>query len=75
MVNFRTDLANERREIYKTANKLEDEINGIESEEEKIDENIKVDKVKILNEEGEKAIGKPKGVYVTIDIKNLKIAR
>ena len=75
MVNFRTDLANERREIYKTANKLEDEINGIESEEEKIDENIKVDKVKILNEEGETAIGKPKGVYVTIDIKNLKIAR
>ncbi len=75
MVDFRTDLANERREIYITANKLEDEINGIESEEEKIDENIKVDKVKILNEEGEKAIGKPKGVYVTIDIKNLKIAR
>ena len=39
MVDFRTDLANERREIYITANKLEDEINGIESEEEKIDEN------------------------------------
>ena len=74
MFNFRTDLAAERREIYRTANKLENEINGIESEEQQIDENIKVDRVKITNEEGEKAIGKPKGVYVTIDIKNLKIA-
>ena len=74
MFNFRTDLAAERREIYRTANELEDEINGIESEEQQINENIKVDRVKITNEEGEKAIGKPKGVYVTIDIKNLKIA-
>ena len=74
MFNFRTDLASERREIYRTANKLENEINGIESEEQQIDENIKVDRVKITNEEGEKAIGKSKGVYVTIDIKNLKIA-
>ena len=58
MFNFRTDLANERREIYRVANKLEDDINGIKSEEEKIDDNIKVDRVFIINEEGEKAIGK-----------------
>ena len=51
------------------------DINGIKSEEEKIDDNIKVDRVFIINEEGEKAIGKPKGRYVTIDIKKLKIAR
>ena len=75
MFNFRTDLANERREIYRVANKLEDDINGIKSEEEKIDDNIKVDRVFIINEEGEKAIGKPKGRYLTIDIKKLKIAR
>ena len=31
MFNFRTDLAAERREIYRTANKLENEIDGIES--------------------------------------------
>ena len=74
MFNFRTDLASERREIYRTANKLENDINGIESEEQQIDENIKVDRVKITNEEGEKAIGKPMGNYITIDIKNLKIA-
>ena len=30
--------------------------------------------VKIINEEGEKAIGKPIGTYVTVDIKNLRLA-
>ena len=30
MYNFRTDLASERRDIYKKANKLENEIDGIE---------------------------------------------
>lgn len=74
MFNFRTDLASERRELYKKANKLE-EIEGIETNQEEIDENIKVEKVKITNEDGEKAIGKPKGNYITIDIKKLKIAQ
>ena len=74
MFNFRTDLASERREIYQKANNLT-EINGIETNEESIDENIKVERVKITNEEGEKAIGKPKGNYITIDIKKLKIAQ
>jgi len=32
MYNFRTDLANERRDIYKKANQIENEIEGIESE-------------------------------------------
>lgn len=74
MLNFRTDLADERRDIYKKANQLE-EINGIETEEEKINEDMKVKKVKIVNEEGERAIGKPKGTYITIDVKNLKVAQ
>ena len=34
MYNFRTDLASERRDIYKKANKLENEIDGIESTKE-----------------------------------------
>ena len=75
MYNFRTDLASERRDIYQKANKLENEIDGIESEKEEIDENIKVERVKITNENGEKAIGKPVGNYITIDIKKLKIAQ
>ena len=74
MYNFRTDLASERKEIYQKANNLQ-KIDGIETNEEEIDKNLKVERVKITNENGEKAIGKPKGNYITIDIKNLKIAQ
>ncbi len=75
MYNFRTDLAVERRDFYKKANKLDNEIDGIESENEEVDKNLKIERVLITNENGEKAVGKPRGTYVTIDIKNLKIAR
>ena len=75
MYNFRTDLASERRDLYIKANNLEDEIDGIESQKENIDEQIKIERVIITNENGQKAIGKPKGSYITIDIKDLKHAR
>ncbi len=75
MYNFRTDLASERRDIYQKANNVEGQINGVESEQEEIDENLRVERVKITNEEGEKAIGKPVGTYVTVDIRGLKIAQ
>lgn len=71
--NFRTDLASERRDIYQKANKL-DQIDGIETTEEQINENIRVERVKITNTNGEQAIGKPMGNYITIDVKKLKIA-
>ena len=74
MYNFRTDLASERRDLYIKANNLEDEIDGIESQKENIDEQIKIERVIITNENGQKAIGKPKGSYITIDIKDLKHA-
>ena len=48
--------------------------NSIETEEEKVDEDITISRVNITNENGEQAIGKKKGTYITIDIKNLKIA-
>ena len=73
MYNFRTDMADERKDIYKKANKL-DNIPGIETFETIIDNNIKTNIVKIINSDGEKAIGKPIGTYVTVDIKNLKLA-
>ena len=73
MYNFRTDLALERRDIYQKVNKL-NEIDGIESTEEEINEKIKVSRVKITNQNGEQAIGKPIGNYITIDVKKLKIA-
>ena len=74
MQNCRTDLALERRDLYKKANNIEDEVDGIETEEEKVDEDIKITRVKVLNENGENAIGKKVGNYITIDINNLKIA-
>ena len=73
LINFRTDLASERRDIYQKANKLE-EIDGIQTTKEEINENIKVERVQITNTNGEQAIGKPMGNYITIDVKKLKIA-
>lgn len=74
MYNFRTDLALERRELYRKANKIENEIDGVETEEEEVGENIKISRVKVVNKNGEEALAKPIGDYITIDIKKLKIA-
>ena len=72
MYNFRTDLADERSDIYKKANKIE-EIPGIITEEQKVDEKIKITRVKIQSQEGAESLGKPIGNYITIDIKKLNI--
>ena len=71
MFNFRTDMAIERNDIYKKQNNIENQIDGIETEEEEKNQ-IKISRVKILNEQGEKALAKPKGDYVTLDVKNIK---
>lgn len=73
MYNFRTDLADERRDLYRKANNIENEVNGVETEEEQISEKVKVTRVKITNEEGQQAIGKVKGSYITIDIKKINL--
>ena len=69
-MRFYTDMADERRDLYKSANKIENEIDGIECELEN-KEDIKITRVKILNENGEKALQKRKGSYVTIDLKKM----
>lgn len=73
MYNFRTDLALERRDIFRKNNNLE-EIDGVEIENKEIDENLKVTKVNITNQNGEQSIGKPIGTYITIDIQKLRLA-
>jgi len=65
MVNIRTDLALEAKEIYEKENKKE--IPGVKADE-YMEDNIKVTNVQVLDEEGEKAMGKPKGTYITMDI-------
>lgn len=73
MMNFRTDLADERSDIYRRANALET-IPGVRTEESEKN-GVKVTKVCVLDEQGEKALSKPKGNYITLDIKNLRIAQ
>lgn len=70
MFNFRTDLALERNDIYKSKNSLE-EIDGIEIEKINKDD-TKITRVLVNNENGVKAIGKPIGIYTTIDIEKMK---
>lgn len=72
MINFRTDLALERNEVYKEKNKL-NEINGVSVNNETINE-VEISRIKILNEEGEKILQKPAGTYITLDVKKLKLA-
>lgn len=69
---FRTDLALERREIYKKANAIEDEIDGIECSEERVNDRVSITRVNIQNENGEYALGKPIGEYITLDISKVK---
>ena len=71
-MEFRTDMAVERTDIYRKAKKL-DEIPGIKCVAEEISPKIKVTRVKITNEEGEKAIGKKKGNYITIDVNKINL--
>ncbi|MGM9933716.1 GPR endopeptidase [uncultured Clostridium sp.] len=67
MINVRTDLAIEAKEIYSQKHKNEKDIDGIEVINE-VDNDIRVTTVKVKDENGSQKIGKPKGDYVTIDI-------
>lgn len=64
---FRTDLAVERREIFKRANKINSEIDGIKIETKNLND-IKVTNVKIENEKGSEALKRKIGNYITIDL-------
>ena len=72
MYNFRTDLALERRDIYKETNNIKGEIDGIISEEEEVSKTIKVTRVNVINENGAKSIQKPIGTYTTIDVEKMR---
>lgn len=71
MFEVRTDLAIEAREVYQQRSK--EEIKDIDVEKE-AKENYEVTRVKILNEYGEKRLGKPMGTYITIEVPALKKA-
>ena len=64
-MNFRTDLAIERREYRE-----KETLDGVLSYSKTV-KGIKVTTIKIINEQGEKLIGKPKGRYITIETPHL----
>lgn len=61
-INFRTDLAIERREISPHTD------DGLIIKENSI-KNIKITSIEVINKKGEQAIKKPKGHYITIEAK------
>lgn len=65
MINTRTDLALESKEMYKEKNNQE--ADGVILEEEEVD-GTKISKVRIINEIGSEKLGKPIGNYITLDI-------
>lgn len=69
---IRTDLAIETREIYKTAQKIDDEVPGVETIVDNSDGDMLITKVKITTKEAEEALQKPQGIYVTIEASKLK---
>ena len=64
-MNFRTDLAIERREYRE-----KETLDGVLSDSKTV-RGIKVTTIEIINEQGEKLIGKPKGRYITLEIPGL----
>lgn len=71
MFNFRTDMADERLAECKK----EGDVNGISLECYKREEKIQITKVKVLNEEGKKKIGKEIGTYVTLEVQDIEIVK
>ena len=70
-MNYRTDLAYESKQLYDEEKGEETDIDGVTMDKTIYDEEIQAIKIKILNENGEKALGKPKGSYITLEIKGL----
>ena len=64
-MNFRTDLAIERQEYHE-----KETLDGVLSKEETL-EGVKVTTIEIINEDGERLIGKPKGRYITLETDKL----
>lgn len=72
-ISLRTDLAIEISNALKLDKDESYEIPGVEVKQKNdIEESIAITKVRILNEEGEKNMGKPIGDYITIESNGLK---
>ncbi len=61
-MNLRTDLAVERREIVGS-----DYIDGVKLKEYE-EKSVKVTEIRVINDNGSKALGKPVGEYITLEV-------
>lgn len=71
-MDYRTDLAIESKEMLDE--EQEDgmaKIPGVEVEEDEKEEGLKVVRIRIADEDGSKAMGKPIGSYITIEVQDL----
>jgi spore protease len=72
MKNIRTDLALESHEaLLEGSPEKTSEIEGVQVQNSMLND-ISVSRVTVLNEQGAQALGKPKGLYITIEIPQLK---
>lgn len=71
-MKFRTDLAIENKEMYDSENKGQKiEISGVEVETENFEDLIGITRIKITDEHGSKALSKPLGNYITLEIEGI----
>ena len=71
MDDLRTDLALEAREIWQRSAAFSTNVEGV-LHAEQVKDGIPVTTVEIRSEEGAKAIGKPKGRYVTLSLEDVQ---
>lgn len=67
MINYRTDLAVETQEILEKTEKP----TGFIRKSSQLDEDISVVHIRITDEEGERSFGKPRGNYITIEVRGI----
>lgn len=70
MNNVRTDLAVEAREVWQESAEESTALRGVWARDIKSN-GFTVSRVKILDEEGEKALGKPRGDYITVELEGI----
>lgn len=67
MLTVRTDLAMESHRLWRESAKKTTDLAGVRAEDGEKD-GFPLHRVEILDREGEEALGKPRGTYVTVDI-------
>lgn len=71
MLTVRTDLAAEAHALWKENTKETSALRGVRAREEEKN-GCRINRVEILDKEGERALGKPRGTYLTVDFSHLR---